>query len=525
MIAQGVDPLGAPNPLDVVPTIDDARRAAAIVGPEGGALEATGSDGIRFTLTIPPDALVISTPIEMTPVASIEGLPFDQLAGAVELEPDGLWFVSPATLVIEPSGPSQIERERVFGYRAGGRDLHLEPIDPTATAVTIPVMHFSALGLAYGTREQVAALAARTPFDAETAIQNTIARLTAIERSRILVGELDDEAGAFREQAPLGMSALWTTVLEPLLQRAISDATYFEAAYVRHLQFQRQLQLLGLEEEFATEVATGDRLIRLALPKAMEGIYDRCERDRTLVNILIATYRTGAAQVLGMPELADFGRMVACVHFELVYSATTTEDTYDGVQRFTAQTQTTMPIRFVRSHFGWKLEGQAAVNYTDYTMQVSFAGSTCEDAYSVEAGASMEATVGVFMDFFQAYQQVDKRPRVTIELFPGNPEEQYTGRCPGNDSSFRVWAYSQPFWKVHEGERTRGTPKTGQDEIGNRVFPWEDEKQLYVIRDWEGVGAAGIVARKRYEATAVNHIPAQRGTATVTESSLFELFY
>ncbi|MGI8929236.1 MAG: hypothetical protein ACR2H0_07220 [Candidatus Limnocylindrales bacterium] len=71
--------------LSVQVSLDTDQTVSEIVLPEVGAtLEATGSDGTTFTLTIPPDALVFAEEITMTPIEQIEGVPF---AGGLVGEP------------------------------------------------------------------------------------------------------------------------------------------------------------------------------------------------------------------------------------------------------------------------------------------------------------------------------------------------------------------------------------------------------------------------------------------------------
>ena len=515
--------MAAANPIHVTPVVDEARRASAIIGPEGGELTATAADGTRFVLRVPADALLLSTPISMTPVARIDGFRLGTMAGAVELGPDGVTFSGAATLTIEPATPVLLDGQRTFGYRAGGRDLHLELVDPATQAITIPVTHFSAVGVAYATLEQVRTLARRTPLDAEAAIKNEVATLLTTRRVDLLLGRAEDD-GDPRAGTSVANAAVaqWAAVVEPLLQRAVRDGTYFEAAYAHYLSLLRTQQVLGVDDFVG---AAAERLLRAAVHEAMKGVYDRCEQTRTLANVMRALYRSSAALKLELDELVDVSRLSRCAHFDLTYEATTTEAQFDGRQRFTAHTRTVLPVRVQPLGGGWMLSASAPVVYTDYSMHVEFQGQACQDSYEVRHREPMSALVGVFVDIFGGYQQADLRPHITIEFFPGNPVEKYTGVCPGDDSSFAVWAFAQPFWKVHEAERVRGTTATGKDEVGNPIPPWEDAQQLYRIEKWEGVGAAGIAGRKRYSVTVQNHVAASRGLATVTEDSLFELLY
>lgn len=77
--ATPVDPEGG-----VSLTLDAAHAASAIVPPSGGTLTAEGSDGTRYTLTIPDGASLVDTEITMTPVSNIADFPFSGgLGGAL----------------------------------------------------------------------------------------------------------------------------------------------------------------------------------------------------------------------------------------------------------------------------------------------------------------------------------------------------------------------------------------------------------------------------------------------------------
>jgi hypothetical protein len=56
-----IAPVDLPNgPRAVRFPPDTARAASVVIGPDGGTLTATGADGTRYELQIPPDALGFS---------------------------------------------------------------------------------------------------------------------------------------------------------------------------------------------------------------------------------------------------------------------------------------------------------------------------------------------------------------------------------------------------------------------------------------------------------------------------------
>ena len=187
----GVFPLH-PNPVKVTVSRDSTHSASAKVPVAGGTVTATGSDGSRFTLTIPPKVLDGDTTITMTPISSIAGLPLSGgLVAAVHLEPEGLHFNAPVLLRIEPSREVPIQQQVGIGYLGGGNDLHLYPLDSTR-ALGMRLLHFSGVGVAAGTPAEVRALEQRSPADAGAQLEQQIASLLNAERQAGLTSQEGD---------------------------------------------------------------------------------------------------------------------------------------------------------------------------------------------------------------------------------------------------------------------------------------------------------------------------------------------
>src|SRR5690606_16386785 len=77
--ADGVGPADTSSFDDVIKVtahIDDAAATQGWIGFEGGTLSVESADGATFTLDVPPDSVRMPVQITMTPVSSIDGLPF-----------------------------------------------------------------------------------------------------------------------------------------------------------------------------------------------------------------------------------------------------------------------------------------------------------------------------------------------------------------------------------------------------------------------------------------------------------------
>jgi len=145
-------------------TLDPARAVSKSIGATGGTLQATAANGARFTLTIPPRALLFPETITLTPIKSIAGLPLTPgLAGGVEIGPSGLRFQALAALSIQPVQPVALAAETTFGYRLGGSLFFLYPAALGQRPVRLDVLHTGGYGLAAGKASEQAAQLKKTP--------------------------------------------------------------------------------------------------------------------------------------------------------------------------------------------------------------------------------------------------------------------------------------------------------------------------------------------------------------------------
>jgi hypothetical protein len=129
----------------VRPTLERSRAASAVIGPAGGTVVATGSDGTRFVLAIPPRALRTATTIALTPVKRIRGFPLTGRRVAVQFSPDGLALLEPATLTMTlehaPRGSFA-----GFAYDGSGRDFTLDVVRRSGRRIVMSIEHFSSAG-------------------------------------------------------------------------------------------------------------------------------------------------------------------------------------------------------------------------------------------------------------------------------------------------------------------------------------------------------------------------------------------
>ena len=131
--------------------VEPGQAATATILPaQGGEVQATAANGVRYTLRVPAGALLAPATITLTP-GTLSGLPGGGSALAtVQAAPSGLQFVVPATLTIAapggvPAGPLSALVTGEGGFEA----LPAFKTGPT-TAVILGVSHFSTFALVEG---------------------------------------------------------------------------------------------------------------------------------------------------------------------------------------------------------------------------------------------------------------------------------------------------------------------------------------------------------------------------------------
>jgi hypothetical protein len=144
------DPSAPEEPSESNVSVESSNRETATIGSSGGSISTTSSAGVTYTLDIPAGAIPGDVEIAITPVTSIENLPYSAgLEGAVRLGPSGLVLLKPAELSIgaiaTPGGEQQL-----IGFSYEG---DAETIEPTVAGqvgdeISVLVTHFSGAGAA-----------------------------------------------------------------------------------------------------------------------------------------------------------------------------------------------------------------------------------------------------------------------------------------------------------------------------------------------------------------------------------------
>ena len=122
---------------------DAAHAATASVGATGGTLTATGSDGARYTLTVPAGALVVPTDLTVTPLKDVvvDGASAAWQVG-VSLGPTGTQFLVPVQLQVHAPAAAG-SAAAVTLVDASGTVFVPQAAATTGASFSASLLHFS----------------------------------------------------------------------------------------------------------------------------------------------------------------------------------------------------------------------------------------------------------------------------------------------------------------------------------------------------------------------------------------------
>ncbi len=131
------------GPIPVTFSADGAHASTATVDAAGASLTATGADGTRYALTVPPGALATPLKVKLTPLTqvTVEGNAAPWQVG-VQLAPEGTQFLKPVTLTISPPQASSTPAAITLVTADGTRYVP-QATGTTGTSFTAELDHFS----------------------------------------------------------------------------------------------------------------------------------------------------------------------------------------------------------------------------------------------------------------------------------------------------------------------------------------------------------------------------------------------
>lgn len=200
VVDEDVFPL-TPDPINVTATLETENAATYNKGSYTQSVKTESADGVLFELYLMNDmifkedengelAIDYDSDITMTPVSSIEGLPFSQgYLAAVHLGPDGAKLVESADLTMEI--PGDYDPSTLIGFAADGTgdDLHLYPATFSSydgkTYAEFYVSHFSLYGVAQVLQGEIESQLAHPPVNPASQDDQELAPLVHIEPVKV----------------------------------------------------------------------------------------------------------------------------------------------------------------------------------------------------------------------------------------------------------------------------------------------------------------------------------------------------
>ena len=232
--------VGHSNPV-VEPTLDPSRTVTKLIGSDGGTLTTIADDGASITLTVPRNALTGDEQVSVTPLVSLDGGGVTLLDG-VQIAPDGLRVLEPATLTIAPAKSVPTSQQVAFGYTGTGSQFGLVPL-ATGSTISIPLIKFGGAGLARANSGQLNARISHPPSDIEGGLLSQLAAPSYQIRSH--------HSAKSAQQVVLGtLSGYYDSFVKTTLGSPGSSITAWARAATRSAGWENEVQVLGYARKF-----------------------------------------------------------------------------------------------------------------------------------------------------------------------------------------------------------------------------------------------------------------------------------
>jgi hypothetical protein len=270
-------------------TREDGNAVSSEVTRAGATLTATGSDGTKYELVVPANAVDETTTITLTPAAA-SGTIFGEDRKSrlgVQFAPQGLFLWERATLTIAPAKGADIPlAEQLFvRWEDGGKDFGLAPVDPESKEMRVFVDHFSGVSIfdVKGVDAKLSMLDQWIADKEDEHFHSRVAEAMALKREdSSLYGVVHDQL-----VGDLGQEYI-DTVLEPRIAEAWSSCARAKLAMISAIEFSRALGMLG-EDDLA--IAWKQKAMAIFPTRAnvcMKEEYEICRDEHVLDRIMAA---------------------------------------------------------------------------------------------------------------------------------------------------------------------------------------------------------------------------------------------
>jgi hypothetical protein len=504
----------------VFPTLDQTRAVTQVISAEGGQITVTAGDGTRFTLVIPPKALLSEAEIKMTPVIQVGELPLSGgLVAAVQLEPEGLLLWEPASLTIEPVIPLPVEDQLSFSWRQEGERFHPYPLTLDPSVITMNLVHFSGYGVGRGTDREGDSAA---PANQQDQLESNAEKQTRTERkfrklnpdlnrkklkkrNRALCENFSGSVLAFFDVFKKQFDSTLASRDEAKLRCVLNDGLIWE-------RFAKIEQAFAgcAPEQLAQAIDTLNEFRLKALSILADKAYERCGSDKGVEGAIqlirlskearqyAGSYSDGVTEIrfaLVADQIEEKAKK--CARFELQFESLINIDKDDTA--FAGRVSAKVPIQLFPANDPL---AKSKLEYRSYSISDPQC-RTDPDCCVVTPGPTVDSTFTVLdikfdlnLDDVCSGTSEQEATLISIIVYPDPPFETIN-LCGRITPPTTLWAGG--FGKLHLDEVSR-------------------EKIGFVIREWNK-GQNQLVARKTYERSGTI------ADAIVTEKTSFELFH
>jgi hypothetical protein len=458
------------NPIHLNITLDKNHSAKAVLGGKGGTISATGADGSVYTLDVPAKALAGATPITLTPVSSLTGLPFGGQSYAVQLTPEGLYFYQDAILTITPAKPMAVAKQIFLTYKANGNGVGLAAPVVKSKDIKIRLMHFSGYAVTEGAPADAATVQAQLGGDATAAIESLAAGQEAQLRENELDGTNVDVAAKIQEINDL-VNQYEQEEVKPALEAAGDSCKAGKDAIAKLITLERARQLMGMDSKtnFAAQL---EALLTRAALQCVKEEYQRCTEEHRIngmIPLWLGLKRQD--QLMGREENAasEETRLaqdltVKCLTFELQFHSKGSFDTGDG--GYNSVVDGKLALHFDPSSFTIKGSGPLENQTFDFRVPKGGRGLKCT-VDSKTGGGTAEVKSLEYVEDTRSETDPEFYVRdFHLTYFPGVTSESYHVHCIATDSQGRTTEsdYTAPpsgywsgiFFTLHQEELNGG---------------------------------------------------------------------
>lgn len=451
--------------IQISPVLDEATTATTTIDRKGGEISATGPDGTEYTLTVPADALAFGAEITMTPLASVEDLPFgDGAVYGVDLQPSGLAFLDAATLTITPPEPIDPGEQVPFSY--SGTELGLASLTVDPDRIEVVVNHFSGYGVQRGFYGHTGEVLDRIGSAAHARIEAGIQQILGEQRLHALKGQDPDPASW--DQLRELFRQYEEQVVNPRLAAALESCDSGLTVLRFLMGYLRQIEILG-GSETASFQTYSDGLVTLLNAVALQCLdeeYRMCVEEHIVHRMLyvwLALARDldligGEASQHVIDKAAELTE--SCMTFELEFTNTAEANMDDGSGLiWSVDTGTvTFPVKFRTTGYPPKFQETTAPFVAD-SAEIDYSGwkhagkcSATPVPWTGEAHfVDMRWNV-TEVNLSNAIGEVDDL-LVRVEMPTGQFRAVAQGTCEGHD-----WQLGFPaeylYEMLHQGEES-----------------------------------------------------------------------